>query len=573
MMFRHFFLLLAAFLLLPLHAAVPPGTDMSQLNQGAEPERNYRHRSFCAYQPLRELSAALKVGGYSAYENPTGLYFAAGETIHVTLHNRPESPVQLIIRDFRKGNRPDVYPLSEGENTLVVKNCGLGYVDYRSTRGAAAEPARLSFRGGVLNGIFSRHDGNDTWQKLLAQAPAGILDMVGERCQIAYDVEGLRRGNPDKGREMLELYDRVVELEHEIMGWDAEGIHPGNHVLCRVVQGGYMYADGEGAAFHSSTIPGISNPDELRRGIWGVAHELGHVNQLSPNFTWAGMMEVSNNIYSAWCNYVLYPQESRLEHEVSRNLEGIPMRGGRFDCYVNNAIVNRQLWGFTGGPDSGIGKVPGSNVGDHFVSVCPLWQLQLYFCVARGQANFYPAIFRAMRAQDASALTHGQMRMNLCRYACEASGSNLNHFLLETGMLGLMNRLVPDYAPHIVTVTRDMVADTLRLGQQYPEPDSPVIYYINANNVGIYRERLAVEPSEDFRPQLPEGGGIVVIPAEKWKNAVAFEVYRGEELVRVCLRGLGMKDDASTAVVCPPGSTCIRAVQWDGLRLGVAGAL
>ncbi len=571
-MFRCILFLMLSLLLSPLQAAVPAGTDFSQLNKGEHPESNYRERSFCAYKPLVEVSRTLKVGGYSAYENPTGIYYTAGETICITLNNTPEQPVSLIIRDFRNGGKREVYPLREGSNTITVRNNGLGYIDYRSSRGAAAEKVSISFRGGKLNGVFSAADDNATWKKLLEHVPAGVLDIVGERCQIVYDVEGLRKGNPEKGREMLALYDRIVELEQEIMGWDAEGIHPGNHMHCRVVWAGYMFADNEGAGFHCSTIAGISNPDGLADGVWGVAHELGHVNQLKPDFTWAGMMEVSNNVYSAWCNYRLHPQEMRLEHEVCANYEGFPMRGGRFDCYINNAIVNRQLWGYTGGPDSGIGKVPGERPGDHFVSVCPLWQLQLYCHVARGNTLFYPNIFRSLRAKDSAEVSHGQMRMEFCRLAMESANCNLNGFFLETGMYGIMNRCVPDYAPHMVTVSGDMVMETLRQGMKYPEPDSSVIHYINANNALIYRDRLAVEESPDFRPALSAGGGIMVFPAEKWKNAVAFEVYKGEELLRICLRGLGQKDNASTTVICPPGATEIRAVQWDGRRYPVTTA-
>ncbi len=568
-MIRCILFLLCA-LLLPLQAAVPAGTDLSCLNRGADTERNYRHRTFCAYRPLADVSRTLKVGGYSAYENPTGIFFRAGETIEVTLHNRPEGDLAFVVRDFGAGGKKDIYPLTEGKNRLVVKNSGLGYVDYRSVQGAAAPRIRMSFSGGAINGIFSQHDDNATWKKLLSGLPAGFLDIMGERCQIIYQAEGLRRGNPDNGVEMLALYDRIIELEQEIMGWDVEGIHPGNHMLCRVVWGGYMYADGEGAAFNHELIAGLSAPKDLRRGVWGVAHELGHVNQLKPDFTWAGMMEVNNNIYSAWCNYLICPEDLRLEHERSPNVEGTPMRGGRFDCYINNAVVKRQLWQFTGGPDSGIGKVPGQHTGDHFVSVCPLWQLQLYCAVARGNRNFYPRVFRALRAQDGSKLTHGQMRMNFCRFAAEAAGCNLNHFFLHTGMYGVMNRLVPDYNSHVVTVTEEMVAANLRDGMQRPEPDSSVIHYINGNNVGIYRDRLPVEPSARFRPRPPEGGGTIVFPASEWKNAVAFEVYAGSELVRICLRGLGQEDDASTLVICPPGATSIRAVQWDGQRYAVA---
>ncbi len=568
-MFHRFLILFCTLMLLPLYADVPRGTDLSKLNKG-NPEQTYRTRVFSAYKPQEDLRRQLKISNYSAYENPTGIYYKAGEAIRVILHDRPAAPVELIIRDFGESGACDRYPLSEGYNKIEVKRSGLGYINYRHPNGCKAPTITVGLRGGTINGIFSRHDDTATWERLLSGASAGILDIVGERCQIAYSVDELRKGAPREGVEMLSIYDRIVELQQKLSGWDAEGIHPGNHILCRVMWRGYMQKDGEGAAFHNSTISGISNPEGLKQGAWGVAHELGHVNQVQPGFCWAGLAEVSNNIYSALSNYVLNSGNQRLEHEVTRTaFNEASLRGGRFDCYVNNAIVKRQLWQFQGGPDSGIENVPGKYTGDHFVSCCPLWQLLLYMQIARGKEDFYPIIFRKVRGFDDKNAPHGQLRANFCRYVSEASGLDMSYFLLRTGMLAHMNRHVHDYGSHMVTITREMVEETVKKAGRNPEPDSSVIYYITGNSVNIYRDKLEVEPSPSFRPELPEEGGNIVIPASEWKNAVAFEVYDGRELVRVNLRGLGQNDNASTTVICPPGATAIRAVQWDGKRYTV----
>ncbi len=566
-MFQRFIILFCALLMLPLYGSVPQGTDLSQLNAGSS-ERSYRKRSFCAYKPLQVLEKELKVGRYSSYENPTGIFFEEGETIRLNLHNQPAEEVKLIIHDFLEGGQQDTYPLQKGENQIQVKHKGLGYIDYRSPKGNKAPKITVTIRGGTINGIFSHHDNAATWKRLLAKLPAGVLDMVGERCQVVFHAEGLRQAVPKEGPEMLALYDRIVEIQQKLMGWDQEGIHPGNHMMCRVIWQGFMHADGLGAAFHRDTIAGISEPGSLRRAAWGVAHELGHVNQTRPGFCWAGIAEVSNNIFSAWTNYLLYPKDARLEHEGGPSVEGEGIRGARFDNYINSALVKKQLWQFQAGPDSGVDKVPGKHTGDHFVSVCPLWQLQLYFHVARGNEDFYPDIFRAVRAFDDKDVPHGQLRVNLCRYICEAAKLNMGEFLVHTGMLAVMNRCVEDYSSHMVTITRSMVEDTLKAAAKFPEPDSSVIYYINVNNVEIYRDRLPVEPSS-FVPVVPANGGKVVFRAKDWKNAVAFEVYKGKELVRVCLRGLGQEDNASTTVICPPGTTAIQAVQWDGERFPV----
>ncbi len=553
-------------LLQALQAAVPPGTDLSQLNTSSDRERAYREREFCAYLPVAEVRKRFKIGNYSAYENPTGIFFRAGETVRLTMDDAAHGTIRFLVRDFREGGGEQQYNLIRGENTIQIKRSGLGYIDYRSPLGHRARPVSLRISGGVINGVFSHHDNAATWKKLLQEASAGILDVMGERCQLAFDVEGLRKGNPEKGPEMVALYDRMVGLQQQLMGWDREGIHPGNHLLCRVIWSGYMQADGGGAAFNVGTIPGICDPDNLPLNSWGVAHEQGHVHQMAPSFCWAGLMEISNNLFSAWCNYHLNRKQVRMEHEVSPNTEGRHMRGGRFDCYVNHAIVKRHLWQFIGGTGSGDNQECGA---DLIVNVCPLWQLLLYFHEAQGKEDFYPNIFGAMRRRQDGKVAHGKLRLDFCRLAGRAAGCDLGPFFLQTGMVAPMNRVVADYSSHMMTISEEMIEQALREFSRQPKAESSVIYYITSNSVGIYRDRAEVRESPDFRPDIPEEGGDIVFPADKWENAVAFEVYEGKKLRRICLRGLGQEDDASTTVICPPGCNRIRAVQWDGKRYTV----
>lgn len=77
-----------------------------------------------------------------------------------------------------------------------------------------------------------------------------------------------------------------------------------------------MHADGVGAAFYTSTMKDLANPDLVREKRWGITHELGHVNQVRPGFKWVSTSEVTNNMYSAWVQYTFTPQRLRLEHEA-----------------------------------------------------------------------------------------------------------------------------------------------------------------------------------------------------------------------------------------------------------------
>lgn len=552
---------------IPLQAEVPAGTDYSTLNSGTDREQAYRHREFRAYLPLEKVRESLRCNNYSHFENPTGIYFTKGEQVTITVEGQAPAGLALIIHDFgRKGDHA-VHALYGGRNTFAAPATGLGYIEYRAESPAQAPAVKLSIEGGAVNGIFTQHDDAATWQQLLAGAKCEILDILGERVQLAYDVAGLRKNCPEKGPELLDIYDDVVRMEQELLGWDKYGLHPGNHIHGRVQWGGFMHADGIGSAYVYSAMHEIANPAALRRSVWAIAHEFGHVNQCRPGMMWAGAQEVTNNIFSAWCCYVINPAACRLEHEVTPSIGSSPMRGGRMDCYVNNAIVNRQLWQFQSGPDNGLHNVPGARTGDHFVTVCPLWQLQLYMAVARDKKDFYADIHHLART-DAADAPHGQLRLQFFTRACDVTGWDLSDFFVKVGIVAPMNRYVEDYQSHMVTITPDMCRRAIEHARQYPKPDSSVIYYINANNVHIYRDRLPVQPSPQYRPEFRKGR--VTIPGNVWQNAVAYEAYDAEgELLRIALRGLNHADNATTDLICPVGTSVIKAVQWDGTRYTV----
>lgn len=225
----------------------------------------------------------------------------------------------------------------------------------------------------------------------------------------------------------------------------------------------------------------------------------------------------------------------------------------------------RELWQFQNGPDSGVQNVPNDHPGDHFVSVCPFWQLMLYMRVVLGNENFYPHIFSEVRKADDSRLTEGEMRVRFFTLACDAAKMNLSRFFTEIGFLAYMNRWVKDYGSRHMTITHEMCAKALAHAAQYPKPETEVLYYINGNNVHLYKEKAKVTKSARMRPDsIP---GVLTMPSGSWSNAVAFEVYgEKEQLLRVCLPGLGHSDNVTTDIICPAGTKCIKAVQWDGKR-------
>lgn len=560
------FLCLALLCLCQASAAVPPGTDTSQLNKNGIIEKNYRNREFRAYMPLRDICERLRVSSYSSFENPTGIYCEAGDKIKITINGYKDGELILTLRSFESDQSHTNTPLTNGTHTIDAKHNGLLYINYRHTKPQQAPAICVSIQGGHVNGIFTRHDDEATWKSLLANAKGNILDIIGERVQLAFAIDQLKRKCPVKGPKLLKFYETMIYEQQKMMGWEKYNHHPGNHIMGRVIWKGYMHADGIGAAAHHSVLNTAADPDFLTtNGGWGMTHEFGHVNQVRPGFKWIGTTEITNNLYSLWMNYLCNPKGMRLEHQISPNADGKPMRGGNMDRYVNHSILKHELWRYTGA--GAINKErPEIPCGDVFVALTPFWQLQLYFTVARGMEDFYPMVFEAARKVKPDT-PHGEIQLHFIRSACAAANMNLANYFLDTGMLCQINRSVGDYGRSNLTITEDMCRETLEEIVQLPEPDSSVIHYINVNNLHIYKNKLKIRKVKGYKPKPI--GNLLTIDPNKCKNAVAYEAWKGKKILRIALRGLNHKDDATTDLVCPEGTDKIYAVQWDGKRLAL----
>ncbi len=554
---------------------IPQGTDVSCINKSGD--EAYRQRSIRAYLPIEEVKQRLKINNYSAFENPTGIFFKAGETATIKVDAAEINELQLIVHNWGPEQSHEVYPLQAGENNIVLKNSGLAYIDYRSMEPESARILNVQIEGGAINGLFGREDDDITWKNLLANAQCEMIDLIGDRVQLVFSVDALQKNCPERGSELLDAYDEIIKIEQDMMGFELFKCHPGNHILGRNIWNGYMYADGTGAAFIHTSMNGIGNPDKVKQQAWGIAHEFGHINQTRPGFCWVGTTEVSNNVFSSWVNYLFTPDNMRLEHEVTNSPDG-RMRGGRFHSYLQAAIVEKQIWQFYRGPDFNYPKtytpqtVEESTAqfagnADFFAQLCPVWQLQLYLAVVCGKDDFYPQIFERVRNTNEEEMSQGELRINFMKYACDAAKLNLNEFFVMTRMLAPINRWKTDYTPRMLTISENMVKDCLKHASQYPSPDSRVIYYISANNVHLFKAKQNIVKGKAIEP----AEGKMTISADDWQNVVAYEVYEGKKLIGVSCLGLGHEDDRTTEVFVPDSANMVCAVAWDGKRTKVWG--
>lgn len=534
-----------------------------------------RFKSYEAYLSPFTLAKQLKTSPYSQFENPTGIYFEKGDEAVLWVGDTNGFKIELRVTNWGDENFTDKkYPLKEGYNRLTIEEKGNSYISYFSEAGETNHKIDVHILGGRVNGVFDvEKDDNNRWDSLLANAASPVLDILGKKVQLAYPVESLVRESPGQGFELIQLYDSIITFQHQIMGLVKYNREPKNHIFGRVIWKGFMHADGIGAAFHDNTMKEVANVGKLRKSSWGVAHEFGHVNQVRPGMKWTGTTEVTNNIYSVWTQYLFNPDAPKLEREKLRDYDG-PKIGGRITAYMESAFVHNQPWLTQAGNDRWDRERPRDWGGDHFVKLVPLWQLQLYFAVAGennswGNPDFYGDVF--IRAVDAPASEKEEQasyyQLEFIKNACDAAQLDLTDFFEMSRMLYPIDLWVDDYTCSQMTITEADISNVKQYASKYKKPETPVLHYITANSVDIYRNKSTLSGNS--------GNGFVkeedkiVVDNELWENAVAFETYADEKLVKVAFVGAGSDDLKTTVVHFPEGATSVKAVGWDGERIEV----
>lgn len=531
-----------------------------------------------AVEPIEELGERMMSNSYDPYENPTGVSFKGGEKAVVTVAGAGERSAKLYVVDFLgKNGEREAYELKDGVNELTITEPGLAYVSYEATDYKNAPDIKVTIKGGEENGVFRAGDNDGAWKKLLKNAKADVLDLYGERAHLVFPVKALREFCPEKGAELLAFYDKIVEVEQKLVGIDYKGERPRNHMFGRVVQKGYMFADGIGIGFNINTVQALlsmdslTDPAKITSGFWGLCHEFGHVNQTRPGFRWLGMIEVTNNLMAMVCCYEMNKPMLRLEREVYDD-GTTKLPGGYFNSFTKYALIKGETWQLQDSDKyTGHTKVSGGNV---FVKLIPLWQMYLYCSAAEmGDKDFYADFNRWLREEKSDEKdAHGKHQLNYMKMACELNKQDLTGYFEAVGMLKPIDVELMDYGSGRLVITEEECKELKEFASKYPKPETPVIQYMNANNAEIYKNRLSLDgPSKPLTKVKTDDNSLYEVSHKVWKNAVAFETYEGDKLIYITLAGVGapVYGDPVTKVYLPEQATEIKAVGWDGKKKSV----
>ena len=563
---------------------------VSNLLADADGYRKFRVGEYEAYRPVEDLRAELRTSAiYSSYENPTGVYLKTGEECWVAVEGIGSDAVGLKIKSWgEQGTDASSYSLTNGLNYIKATTEGNVFVNYYTSNYKTAPNVKVHFINAPRQGYWdSRTMTNTDWKWILANKEVGdrtssdktIIITQSEHAETAYPAYAWKANCPTNIEETMRLYEGVQWAERDIMGLEKYGRQTKNRQLFYVVTSGFMAAGYDGAYCVYSSLAALMKPSNTAFDLWGVGHEWGHNNQITPGFKWTGCGETTNNIYASWAQLHFSGNATtnlRLEDEITGIDEYKNMRGGRMQVYFEEGLRKGIQWQLQDGPDYH-GTEPGEDGGrnyDHFVKLVPFWQLNLWGTKAGKCPDIIPMVIENLRKTSYSTLynmSNGQMQLNWIKVACDSARINLLPFFEKAGMFKEINQVIYDYGNARNTITTSML-NTVRTyiqNKNYPEMTEE-INYINGHNWEIYKNSAKLSVPATIGTGCTKSGNFVKVQHSYVKNAVAYETYNSnDELIRITMYGLGSDDNHTYTQVLYPGdddAAYIMAVGYDGER-------
>jgi hypothetical protein len=407
-------------------------------------ESEFRAQEYRAWENPDIKAGSNRSKPYSQRDNPTGIYVQNNEDLIVLVDNLHGQNVSVLSQDLSTGGRGTsrTYTLNMGFNKIRTTAKGLLYVQYYSNLNENAPKIKINFATGAVNGYFdtARHDSSD-WQRLLnnAHTQAVDFDLVGERAHLTFPIAKFKTDTSD-GAALVAAYDDLVRLEQEFMGLTdkhPERLYPNRmYFHLDYTTENHMYAQSYHTAYSVAGMDsGILKPSVFTTtATWGAAHEVGHMHQTDPNLTWAGMTEVTVNLFSMYVTRT-WGQSSRLA------------------SYYTPAFAK------LGGTTAHI------NIGSVWEQLVPFWQLKLYLVDVLGKEDFYKDLIYALMTTPSigskADVNNGLYQLDFVRKACDTAQLNLVYFFEQWGFLTPVSRTVSDYGTFTFNVTQEMI-DSLK---------------------------------------------------------------------------------------------------------------
>lgn len=484
--------------------------DLALKLKNGEYGTEFRVGSYRPYQHPDLMARENKTAKYSLRDNPTGIWAQKGDEMNVmvgNLYDGAEISIMFHGLDVSYSNSQTL-PLVQGFNKIVAPITGQIYVmnhvqddfplipETEQVKAAiAAKSVDIHFINGRVNGYadITKHS-EEKMQELLDKAEYEFFDLVGKYAHVSWKTDQFRGGNDLSERtnltRQIQNFDNLVYWEEEFAGLvKYDRMFNNRMYFCADYSASSPNAS-DYRTVYSTKSEGDNYYDELfysperyKERLWGPAHEVGHVNQVRPGAKWAGMTEVTNNIY---CLYIqekenlpckLQNDEVQCTDENGRKLEKkiiydaaieFIVEGQRAHCLPNVASIVREC------------------------QLVPFWQLKLYLVDVLGQEDFYKDLYEYFRNNPSPSdkgENAGMDQLDFVRQACRIANLDLTDFFDKWGFLKAVNTTLDDYgSKSFVILQRDIDALKEEIKQaNYPKPRHDNIHLITNNTMDDYR--------------------------------------------------------------------------------------
>jgi len=141
----------------------------------------------------------------------------------------------------------------------------------------------------------------DQWRLYVRSSPAPWAELATSKVVLTVPSEAIRR--LDDPTELLTFWDRVLDGAADMATRSRERVRPERYVADVQISAGSMHS-GYPIMTHLDAVADMTDVARMRKGPWGLFHELGH-NHQSRDWTFAGTTEVTVNIFSLYLCHVM----------------------------------------------------------------------------------------------------------------------------------------------------------------------------------------------------------------------------------------------------------------------------
>lgn len=542
-------------------------------NAYSEWEKDFRIREYKAYSEPAEWAEKLMTKRYGNLDNLTGIAVEKDDELIVLVgdthghdislqcigeEEKTEKKENVEIKYLQTAASGDYYILKSGINKLKMKNRGQLFVMYNCDLATHPEPIKIHFPigSGKVSGFFdlTEHKTDMKYAELLAKASDKYFGVRGDKIIFYFHREKLQEVVKNEILSAIRLWDDIIGWQQELMG--IEDVRPSlvnNHIFAISPEGAYMWASDDRIAFTHTKLGDIllkENIMEEKDNVWGPAHEIGHVHQRA--IDWPSSTESSNNIFS---NYVLY----KLGKYCSR---------GQEISKLAESYRAKKSW-----PLLGSGT---NNSEDTELHMRMQWQLWNYFHRLGNMPDFFPKLFKYLRANPLAAASPGTAQMQYAKAVCTVANMDMTEFFERWGFFRTV--FIPNYQQYgesMYMVMQPLIDQTKEYMATFDKKVPPIYYLEDRKNgdVGIedykvgdvgyytlFKDNVKITGTPTY--SLSES----TITINNGTQAVAFEIRKDDENGKL-LDFFNFLTYSIPSSVTLDDTTKFYAVQADGKRI------